>query len=260
MTETPATPGKRQLTEAELAQRRAASPRGAAMATGPRTEEGKAISSRNAWKHGLRSDAWQRMQRNGQLPSRMMFGRPCVTTCAYHPENTQRTEHPCGHVVRNETRAGGDCLDRTVYADAFERIIEALGDGRIDSMHGLLAHQVAEAIETLQMLKREISENGMVVSIPMVNRDGELVKDSEGKTVPGKMFSNPSLAHYTRLLEVLGISLPELLATPRAKAREQVEADAGDAMQGLIGGIFARTRKGAPVAPKELPAASADDA
>jgi hypothetical protein len=255
MTETPDQLPKRQLSEAELAQRRAASVLGAAAATGPRTEEGKAVSSRNAWKHGLRSDAWQRMQRRGELPQRMMLGRPCVTTCAYHPDNPNRTEHPCGHVVRGETRAGGDCVDRTVYADAFERVIEAL-DGQMDAMHGLLARQVAEAIEVLHLCKREIAENGIVMEIPAISKESTVVLGPDGKPAPGKFISNPALAHYTRLLEVLGINLPELLATPRSKAREQVETDTGDAVQALLGGIFARGRKGAPT--KALPKPEGD--
>lgn len=252
MTDAPANPTpKRQLSEAELAQRRAASVRGAAAATGPRTEEGKAISSRNAWKHGARSDAWQRMTAAGQMPTRMMLGKPCRTTCAWHPDNPQRTDHPCSHVVRGETKAGEDCLDRHVYADAFERIIASLQDGTSDSMHGLLAHQAAEAIELLQLLKQDIAENGITVSIPMVTKEGELVYDNKGNPIPGKVFASPSLAHYTRLLEVLGINLPELLSTPRARAREKVEESATDAVQTLIGGIFGRARKGAPA--KALP-------
>lgn len=259
MTDQPASPPpKRPLSEAQLAQRRAASALGAAAATGPRTEEGKAISSRNAWKHGLRSDAWQRMVAGGRLPTRMMLGKPCATTCAFHPDNPDRTDHPCTHVTRGETKAGGDCLDRAVYADAFERIIESLEGGQLDSMHGLLAHQTAEAIELLQRLKDDVVKNGITVSIPMVTKEGVVVTDRDGNVVPGKVFASPSLAHYTRLLEVLGINLPELLATPRAKAREQVETDTGDAIQGLLGGIFQRTRKPTPGAAPALPKPDAD--
>ena len=245
-------PAKKPLSEAQLAQRRAASVHAGAAATGPRTEEGKAIASRNAWKHGLRSDAWQRMQRAGQLPSRMMFGKPCVTTCMHHPENPNRTTHPCSHVVKEETRAGGDCLDRSVWADAFERIVEALEGGKVDSMHGLLAHQVADAIETLAQMKREILDNGLVISVPAIDRDGNVITRADGSEVIGKMFPNPAVVTYTRLLEVLGINLPELLATPRAHAREKVEGETGDAIQGLLGGIFARTgkRPAAPALPR----------
>lgn len=259
MTDHPAPAPKKPLSEAQLAQRRAASMLGAAAATGPRTEDGKSVSSRNAWKHGLRSDAWQRMQRAGELPTRTMLGKPCHTTCPYHPENPGRTDHPCTHVVRGETQAGGDCLDRAVYADAFERIIEALEGNQIDSMHGLLAHQIAEAVELLQMLKREIAENGIVVSIPMTTKDGAFINDADGKPVPGKVFGNPALAHYTRLLEVLGISLPELLATPQARSRAKVQEDTGDAIQGLLGGIFQRAGKGARPNGAALQAPQGDD-
>lgn len=258
MTDVPSQPPKRPLSEAQLAQRRAASALGAAAATGPRTDEGKAISSRNAWKHGLRSDAWQRMVAGGRLPTRMMLGKPCATTCAFHPDNPDRTDHPCTHVTRGETKAGGDCLDRAVYADAFERIIESLEGGQLDSMHGLLAHQAAEAVELLQMLKNDVVKNGVVMGIAITNRDGEATTH-KGELVIGKYVANPSLAHYTRLLEVLGINLPELLATPRAKAREQVETDTGDAIQGLLGGIFQRTRKPAPGVTPALPKPEGDE-
>jgi hypothetical protein len=91
----------------------------------------------------------------------------------------------------------------------------------------------------------------------MTTKDGSLITDADGKPVPGKIFGSPALAHYTRLLEVLGISLPELLATPQARSRAKVQEDTGDAVQSLLGGIFQRTRK--PTGAAALPEATDAD-
>ena len=54
-----------------------------------------------------------------------LFGKPCVTTCPFHPDNPERKEKPCGLVLDGLTHAGGSCLDKTVYVHALESLMGA---------------------------------------------------------------------------------------------------------------------------------------
>ena len=241
-----APPAKRPytLSEAALAQRRAASPSGAAAATGPTSDDGKAIASRNAWKHGQHSAAYRRHFDHGAHTLAKTFGKPCLTTCPVHPDNAERAEAPCSLVQRGLTRAGGDCLDKSVYVDAFDAIIESLTTGEYASMHGLLASQVAQAVQLLNDLRRSIAEDGLAMVIPAVTKDGDVIYDRDGKVVAHKYVDNPALFHYTRLLDVLGINLPELLTTPRSQKQAKVGEEQAGAMQSMLGAVMNRFGRG----------------
>lgn len=238
----PTPPAKRAytLSEAALAQRRSASAAGAAAATGPTTDDGKAVSSRNAWKHGQHSAAYGRHFDHGVHALATMFGKPCQTTCPVHPDNPNRAEAPCSLVTRGLTRAGGDCLDKSVYVDAFDSIIESLSTGDNTGMHGLLASQVAQAVQLLHDLREAIARDGLSLAIPAISKDGEVIKDENGKPVPSKYVDNPALFHFTRLLDVLGINFPELLATPRAQKQAKVGEEQAGAMQSMLGVVMQR--------------------
>ena len=98
------------------------------LSTGPVTEEGKAAVSRNGWKHG-RYSAINRAQFGlGATSVAKLFGKPCVTTCPFHPDNPERKEKPCGLVLDGLTHAGGSCLDKTVYVHALESLMGAMRD------------------------------------------------------------------------------------------------------------------------------------
>src|SRR5678815_1606287 len=84
------------------------------LSTGPKTEEGKAAVSRNGWKHGRYSAINRAHFGVGATSMAKLFGKPCRTTCPYHPENPERTEMPCSLVLDGLTHAGGSCLDKTV--------------------------------------------------------------------------------------------------------------------------------------------------
>ena len=199
------------LTEAELQQRRDA----AANSTGPKTEEGKARSSRNAWRTGEHSAAtkakvWQELGL-GKL------ARPCKSTC---------DKYPCSLVEEGLTSPGGDCMDHRVYVEAFDTIITTLQSGDATHAHGLLASVQAGAIDVLMKLRDEVAEKPLVL-LPLVNKDGDVVGE--------KPISNPLLPHYIKLLGELGINLPELMATPRAVAKQNSDDDAVDAVSALFG-------------------------
>lgn len=229
-------PKGKPLSPRELEQRREASKRGAEMATGPISTEGKAASSRNGWKHGRYSQAAEHRER---LESLMVgaFGKPCRSSCPKHP--SQEPQYPCSLVLDGLTKPGKDCLDKTVYLDAFEDLMTALRTQSADAMHVTMAAQVAGAIEVLQQLREQIAEKGVLVLKPFINKAGELIVDGDGKPV-GDLVLNPAISQFTFLLDKLGFSLPELLATPRAAAKAGDGEDAGDALVDLLGSALSR--------------------
>ena len=73
-----------------------------------------------------------------------------------------------------------------------------------------------------------------------LNADGEVVTRADGSEVMAKWVPNPGWGVVLKTLEVLGISLPEALATPQAQSRAKVGEEQADAMQQALGGIFLR--------------------
>ncbi|WP_337052469.1 hypothetical protein [Pseudoxanthomonas sp. USHLN014] len=245
---------RRPLTAGELEQRRAAAraPRGpltdaqlaanranAQKSTGPVTAEGKARSSRNAWKTGLHSAVHRVHFDNGMQSLIGAMGKPCLTTCP---------KYPCSLVEDELTSAGGSCLDKQVFVQAFGSIIDAVENGSMGGMHGLMASELAAALQQLHDLRATMADQGLVIGIPMIGEDGEVITRKDGSEVIGKYVANPGYPMMIKTLEVLGISLPELLVTPQAKARAKVEEEKADSMQTVLAGIFQRAAaaKGAP--------------
>lgn len=215
------------LTPAQLQQRRDA----AKKSTGPRTLEGKARSSRNGWKHGLTSKIHGAHFDNGMASLLGAVGKPCQTTCP---------KYPCALVTDGQTSPGGSCLDKQVFVQAFGSIIDALERGSMEGMHGLMASEIAAALQMLHELRTQIADQGLVIGIPMVTDEGKVITRADGSEVMGKFIANPGYPMMVKTLEVLGISLPELLATPQSKARAKVAEETTDAMQTVLGGIFQR--------------------
>lgn len=218
---------RRPLTEAELRQRREA----AKKSTGPRTLEGKARVSRNGWKHGLTSKVHAAHFDNGMQSLLGPMGKPCKSTCP---------KYPCSLVEDGHTSPGGTCLDKQVFVQAFGSIIDALENGSMDGMQGLMASEISAALQMLHDLRATVSAQGLVIAIPMINDDGQVITRKDGTEVIGKYVANPGYAMLIKTLETLGISLPELLVTPQSKAKAKVAEEATDAMQTVLGGIFQR--------------------
>lgn len=201
---------KYNMTEAALAQRQEA----AQKSTGPITEAGKAASSRNAWKHGEFSRAnsvWHEMGMG-------VMARPCLSTCC---------KYPCELVEQELTGPGADCLDKTAYVEAFNSIMDVLESGEVAAVHGMLASQVAGAIEMLQQLRDFIRDQGVVIKQSMFNKNGE--------ETGHKWIRNPALDSHTKLLGELGLSLPELMATPRAVAKGELAKEEVDVLSEMFG-------------------------
>lgn len=217
--------------------KREANRRNAQLSTGPKTDEGKAASSRNAWKHGLNSAvAKSTFARHGAQAMAKLFGKPCLTTCPMHPDNPE-VVHPCSLVLDGITSAGGNCLDKTVFVQSLAAIHDAMAGGEMDGVHAMLAAEGGKVMQLLHETMSEITNNGLMTAVPMVTKEGDVVYDREGKIVIADYKPNPMLAVYIKLLGDFGISLPEMLATPQSRARAKVGEDNANAMQTLMGRI-----------------------
>jgi len=221
---------KKTMTDAAIQQRNNASE----LSTGPTTEEGKAVSSRNAWTTGehsyvAKNKMWSELG--------LGFVRPCKTTCP---------KYPCSLVDDGHTKAGGDCADKQVYVEAFDSIMNTLHSGEVTNMHGVMASQIASAVNLLQQLYDGINSAGVMVGIPLINKSGEVVKDSEGN--PYMSYKrNPLLNDIPKMMHELGINLPELMATPKAVAQKDTDDDANNAITELFGRIGRASNGSGPV-------------
>lgn len=242
-------------TERELQQRRDR----VAKSTGPRTEEGKARASRNAWKHGMSSEAARvSFAQSGAASMARLFGKPCLTTCPMHPDNPARTEAPCSLVLDGLTRAGGTCLDKTVYVNALAAFADAMENNQLGGVHAWMAAEGAKVAQLLHELMAEISSKGLMVEIPMVTKLGDVVYDRDGNKQIADYKPNPMIPAYLKLLADFGVSLPEMLATPQSRSRAKTGEQAADTFQSLLGGIMQRA--GAPIVGAAVPPALEHDA
>ncbi len=235
------------LSEAALAQRRAAQPAAVAAgtlagkSTGPTTERGKAAVSRNAWKHGRHSAA--NLQRFGLGAASMshIFAKPCTTTCPFHPENAARNEAPCSLVLDGLTRAGASCLDKTVYVGALDALMDAMSSGEMEGMHGVLANELASNLQILDQVRQGISEHGVMVPIYEHNKEGDVILDPDTKKpFVFEIKVNPLLAALVQFTDKLGINFGELLTTPRSRKQADADEQQAGGLQALLGGIFSR--------------------
>lgn len=222
------------ISERQLAANRA----NAQLSTGPRTDAGKAASSRNAWKHGRTSQtAKATFATHGAQALAQLWGKPCKTTCSIHPDNPNAETH-CQLVVDGMTSAGGNCLDKTVFLHALSAVHDAMEAGEMGGVNAMLAAEAGKVMQLLHEMAQEIASKGLMVPVPMVTKDGDVVYDRDGKMVVAEYKPNPMIAGYIKLLGDFGISLPEMLATPQARARAKTGEANADAFQTMLGRIM----------------------
>lgn len=205
------------MTDKALAARRA----NAQQSTGPVTEEGKAISSRNAWKHGEYSQA---ARTNEWLDLGALY-KPCKSTCVKFDT--------CPLVAEGKTQPGGDCLDKEVFVEAFGALMSVMQNGDAMYAHGMLAMQQAGAIEILEDMRRAISGQVMIER-PIINKSGDPVINSKTNEPYTTLEPNPIIGVYIKMLFTAGINLPELMATPKAQAALKEKKADEDAMAALL--------------------------
>lgn len=230
-----------------LAQRQAASAAGRELATGPKSSDGKAASSRNAWKHGNYSAINREAFGLGAASMPKLFGKPCQTTCPFHPENPNRAENSCSIVLDGLTHAGGSCLDKTVYLHAFDSMMQAMQSGEMDGMNGLLAKEMAANLEILNAMRMAVAEHGVYTAIYKHDHDGNVICHPTTKEpMVFELKINPAVVAIAKFSETMGLSFAELMATPRAREKLNDADDAANALQTLVGGILGRMSKRAP--------------
>lgn len=218
------------MSESALAQRQDA----AKKSTGPKTEEGKTAVSRNAWKTGEHSTA-NKYYRDKTLLTKT--GKPCKTTCPKHPDN--HPEYPCTLVMDELTKAGGDCLDKEEFLQAFDNMMDAMSSGQAENVHGLMAFHLSDAVTLLSEIRSSISENGIMMQ--------QEVFDKEGNIVGYKSFPNPAIEVYSKHLKALGLNLGEALATPKAIRTTEQKQDETDTFASIFDGIASRMGKPAKI-------------
>ncbi|MBD3609365.1 MAG: hypothetical protein HUJ30_02345 [Gammaproteobacteria bacterium] len=195
----------------------------AQLSTGPKTEEGKAASSRNNWKHGEYSILTKSAEWQALAPIAKATGKPCQTTCE---------QYPCSLVDEGMTSAGQNCMDKTVFVMAFDAIMSTLHSGDDQHAHGMLAMTAASAMDVFMQMRDEIGERGVIMESDVFNKDG----DVSGT----KYFINPAIKEFTKLLHTMGINMPEMLATPQAAKKVKSDEEVADTLGELLGGMTER--------------------
>lgn len=182
------------MTEAARAQRLAAS----AKSTGPTTPEGKAICSKNNWKHGKYSQ------------SRILgLGKPCKSTCA---------DYPCDLVEEGKCRPGAECLDKEHLLEACMAIERALKEQDYGDFNSLMVMELGETLSVIRELRGAILEHGTVVETARVDKNGNIIGY--------ELKPHPALLALPNLMKNMGISFTDFMMTPAAIERKKSDEGA----------------------------------
>lgn len=99
------------------------------------------------------------------------------------------------------------------------------------------------------LIDADVDLRGLTISLPAITKEGAVIIDpTTGKAAAAKVVSNPALGPLIKLFEVMGINLPELLATPKARRAVDTADEGANAMQMLLGGVMQRMQQAKPQA------------
>ena len=182
------------MTPAALEARR----QNAQKSTGPTSAEGKDVSARNAWKHGLHS-------RNRVLG----FGKPCRTTCPHYP---------CSLVNDGDTAPGKDCLDKEYLAETMNALSAALETGDLNQLKGVVTLQLGQSLQVIDELQASILQYGVYMKHEKLNKEGEVIGH--------ELKPNPSLLPLSNLLKAAGVTLTDFMVTPKEINRDKSDREA----------------------------------
>ena len=205
------------LTPEALAARR----QNAQKSTGPTSDEGKATSARNSWKHG--SHARSRV---------LGFGKPCKSTCP---------KYPCSLVDDGDVQPGQDCLDKEFFALTLNAISKALAAGELTELKEIVTLQLGGTLQVIEELQSSILQYGVYMKHQKLNK--------EGAVIGYELKANPSLLPLANLLKAAGVTLPDFMITPAAIERKKSDDDAREGIADLFrtaadGLALAREKKG----------------
>jgi len=192
------------MTPAALAARQA----NAQNSTGPTSDAGKAISSRNGWKHGLH--ARKRL---------LGMGKPCRSTCP---------KYPCTLVDDGDTAPGADCLDKEYFLHSLNAISKALHDGDLTDLKSAVTVQLGGTLQVVEELQASILEYGVYMKSEKL--------DKNGGVIGYEIKPNPSLLPLSNLLKAAGLTLPDFMITPAAVERKKTDDSAVETLADIFRG------------------------
>ena len=179
----------------------------AKLSTGPTTDEGKKRCKRNAFKHG------------GYAASRILgLGKPCKSTCS---------QYPCALVEDGKCEPGSDCLDKEYLLDACLAIENALLHKDTASLNELIVFELAESIQLIRSLRRDILDDGTTIKSEKF--------DADGKVIGYEIKVHPALLAMPKLQKDFGISLTDFNLTPAAESKVKTDKEVSETIAGIFG-------------------------
>lgn len=187
--------------------------------TGPKSAEGKKISSQNAWLHGVYAQSFIRK-----------YKKPCKSTCP---------EYPCKLIEDGKTQPGEECLDKEHVYEAWNAIMKAVVEKKFDDFNALAALDTSNNIQILRKLQEAILEDGVVLKHDKIDKDGN--------TIGKELRQHPALIALQKMTETLGFTPRDLMITPKeiekAGRDEEGLKTAADLMS-LVGNTLKKKAEG----------------
>lgn len=172
------------------------------MATGPTSEEGKRRSSLNNWQHG-------RFANQLHIIAPAKPGKLAV--CA-----------GCTIIDECKSKKFKYC---PVDLETVALFIQAYQEGKVNDLRELAGMAQAQTMKVLQNMIHHIMEYGVstVNKIPMLNKEGEPVKDSDGNIIfMTKHEKNNLIKDIPAFIQTLGFSAEQQDMTPAKRQEAEI--------------------------------------